>query len=177
MIEAEKFPRRGTGDNTAGFEQDDAGGQEQGLAQIVGDKDDGFAESAGKGPEFLLKFGAGDGIERTERFVHQQDRRIGGEGAGNADPLALASGELARATFGVFARIKTHQPEHFLDSGCRARRVPVFQTGYEGHILCNGEMGEQAGVLDDVTNAPTKANGIPLGSDAILHEDFPFRWK
>jgi len=91
VVKVKKFLRRGAGNNAAGFEQDNAGGKEQRFAQIVSDEDDSFAEAAGEGAEFALELGAGDGIKRAEGLVHEQDGRIGGEGAGDADALTLAA--------------------------------------------------------------------------------------
>ena len=41
--------------------------------------------------ELLLQLPARDRIERAERFVHQQHRRIGGERARHADALTLTA--------------------------------------------------------------------------------------
>ena len=40
------------------------------------------------------------GIERRERLVHQQDVGVGGEGAGEADALLHAAGQLVRIFVG-----------------------------------------------------------------------------
>ena len=82
---------RAEGDEAAGFEQSDARGQEQGFTDIVSDEHDGFAETAGEGAEFALQLGAGDGVKRAEGLVHEEDGRVGGKGAGDADALALAA--------------------------------------------------------------------------------------
>jgi hypothetical protein len=174
MIEAKKFLRRSAGNDAAGFEKDDAGSEEQGFAQIVGDEDDGLAEATGKRAEFALKFGAGDGVERAEGLVHEKDRWIGGEGAGNADTLALASGELARSALGIFARIEADKLEHFFDAGVGARSIPFFKGGDEGDVFCHAEMGEKAGILDDITDPATEADGVPVYGGAILDKDLPF---
>ena len=50
--------------------------------------------------QFVLQLGADQRVERRERLVHQQDRRFGGKGAGKADALLHAAGELV----GVFLR-------------------------------------------------------------------------
>jgi hypothetical protein len=71
MVEAKKLLRRGAGDNATGLEQDYARSEQECFAQIVGDEYDGFAQTADEGAEFTLKFGAGNGIERAERLVHQ----------------------------------------------------------------------------------------------------------
>src|SRR5216684_1933628 len=81
MIDAGKFLGRGVSDDSAIFEKNDARGEDERFAKVVGDKDDGFAETAGEGAEFALKLGAGDGIESAERLVHEENGRIGGKGA------------------------------------------------------------------------------------------------
>ena len=136
------------------------------------DEDDGLAEAAREGAEFTLKLGAGDGVEGAEGFVHQENWRIGGEGAGDADALALAAGKFARATLRVFAWIEADELEHFFDAGGDARGGPAFQRRDEGDVFRHGEMGEEAGVLNDVPDAAAEADGVPLRSGAVLNENF-----
>ena len=44
--------------------------------------------------ELVLQALAVDRVDRAERLVHEHQRRVGGERAGDADALALAAGEL-----------------------------------------------------------------------------------
>src|SRR6267143_1301891 len=104
MIDAGKFLRRGVSDDSAIFEKNDARGEKERFAKVVGDKDDGFAETAGEGAEFALKLGAGDGIESAERLVHEENGRIGGKGASDADALTLAAGEFVRTAIDKFQK-------------------------------------------------------------------------
>src|SRR5712692_1134166 len=177
MIKAQEFLWRSSGDDAAGFEQDDAGSEEQRFAQIVSDEHDGLAEAAGEGAEFALELRAGDGIERAEGLVHQKKGGISSEGAGNADALALAAGKFAGAAAGKFRWIKSNQGQELPDAHGGAAAVPLLKRGEEADVFGNGEMGEEAGVLDDVPDAAAKANGVPNGGRAILDEDFPFRGK
>ena len=173
MVEAKELLWRSAGNDAASFEQDDARSEKQRFAEVVGDEDDGLAQAAGEIAEFTLELGAGDRVERAEGLVHQQNGRIGRKGAGNADALTLAAGEFARAAMGEFTGIETDKLEHFLDAGGGAGGVPVFQSGDEGDIFCDGEMGEEAGVLNDITHAAAEAYGVPGGGRAALDEDFP----
>ena len=66
----------------------------------MGDEDDGFFHGALQGDEFVLQFGADERVERGKRLVHEQDIGVGDEGAGEADALLHAAGEL----LGVFFR-------------------------------------------------------------------------
>ena len=70
----------------------------------MGDKDDGFSEALLQVEEFTLQFGASDGIEGAERFVHEEDGRIGRQRARYAHSLALATGKfagIARGDLGI----------------------------------------------------------------------------
>ena len=108
VVKAEKILRRGEGDQVSRVEKAYARAQEEGFANVVGDEDNGFGETAGKGAEFTLKFGAGDGIECAEGLVHKKNGRVGGECARDADPLALAARKFARVTSGKFEGIETY---------------------------------------------------------------------
>jgi hypothetical protein len=177
MVEAEKILRRSGGNNAASLQQDDAGSEEKRFAKIVSDKDDGFAKAAGEGAKFALKFGAGDGIECAEGLVHQQDGGIGGEGASDADALALAAGKFARAAMGELARVEANEMEHFINASRDAGGLPSFQSGNEGNVLRDGEMREEACILDDVTNAAAEVDGIPFSRGTPLDEDLALRGK
>ena len=58
----------------------------------MGHEDYRFSQALLQGQEFALQFGASDGVERAERFVHEEKLRIGGQGAGYTDSLPLAAG-------------------------------------------------------------------------------------
>src|SRR5260370_690566 len=174
-MEAKKFLWRGAGDGAAGFEQDDARSKEQGFAKIVGYEDDRLAEAAGQGAEFALELGTSDGIERAEGLVHKQNGGISRESAGHADALALASGEFARAAAAKFRRIKSDERQELSDANGSAAAVPFFERRNEADVFRNREMGEEAGVLNDITDATAEADGVPRGGRAILNKDFPFR--
>ena len=65
-----------------------------GLVQIVRDEDDGAALDLLKAQQLRLHFGADDGIERGEGFVHQQNRRIGRKRARQTHALLHAARKL-----------------------------------------------------------------------------------
>lgn len=95
MIEFKKIPRRGEGNEAARFEERDARTEKESLADVMSNEDDGFIQAAGEGAEFALKLCTGDGIEGAEWLIHEENGRVGSEGARDADTLALAPGELA----------------------------------------------------------------------------------
>ncbi len=171
MIDAGKFLRRGVSDDSPIFEKNDARGEEERFAKIVGDKDDGLAETAREGAEFALKLGAGDGIESTKGLVHQENGRVGGEGASDADALTLAAGEFVRSAMAVLCRFKTDKQKKFADTGGCARGIPFFEGGDERDVLGNGEMGEKTCVLNYIADAPAQTDGIPIGRGAATDDD------
>ena len=70
----------------------------------MGDEDDGLADLGLEAEELVLQALAGDRVDGAERLVHEHQRRVGGQGAGHADALALAAGELAGVALAHVAR-------------------------------------------------------------------------
>ena len=141
----------------------------------MSDEDDGLSEAASEGAELALKLGARNGIERAKGLVHQENWRIRGESAGHPDTLALAAREFSWTAMSEFGRVEADELEHFFDSGGHARCIPIFEAGNEGNVLGDREMGEEAGLLDDVTNAAAEPNRVPVGCGAVLDEDIALR--
>ena len=54
---------------------------------------------------------ARDRIERTERFVHQENRRIDRQRARQADALSLSAGQFVRPPGGVVVGRQAHELE------------------------------------------------------------------
>ena len=86
-----KLIRRLYGGQSASFHQRDTRAEKECLAQIVGHEYDGLPQAILESEKFSLQFNAGDGVERAERLVHQENWRIGGKSAGDAHPLPLTS--------------------------------------------------------------------------------------
>ena len=177
MIEQEKFLRRANGDDAARFEQSDARREKERFAEVVSDEEDGLAKTAREGAEFTLQFGAGDGVQCTKRFVHKKDWRVSSEGARNADALALAAGKLTRAARGEFGRVEADEAQQLFDASGDARGVPVFEGRNKADIFGDREMREKSGLLNDVADAATQADGVPGGSGATLHKHLACRGK
>ena len=74
-------------DERAVAQDGDAVAQPERLVEVVGDEHDGLVQLLLQPQQDLLHVGADQRIERGERLVHQQDFRVGGQRAGQADPL------------------------------------------------------------------------------------------
>ena len=66
------------------------------LADVVGDEDDGLATELPQLEQVGLQDGAGLRVERAERLVHQDHRRIVGERADQRGALPHAARQLVR---------------------------------------------------------------------------------
>src|SRR5207245_784706 len=103
-------PTNGTGTRPIAREQLPTVGQADAIAErkrfahVVRDDDHSLMKARLNPAELGVQLGPGQRIERTERLVHQEKRRIHGERAGDADALPLAARQLARpfvrVTFG-----------------------------------------------------------------------------
>ena len=144
------------GDYGSSVEEDDAVGEVEGFVEVVGDEEGGFAEAGEEVAEGGLEFGAGDGVECAEGLVEEEDGGVRGEGAGEADALALTAGELPRVAGGEFGG----------DRGRRGSRLSETRAGlgvfgeFEGEtgVAGDGHVGEEAGLLDDVAGGAAEAD-------------------
>src|SRR5437879_6407224 len=66
------------------------------LGDVVGDEDDGLAPELPQLEQVGLQLGAGLRVDRGERLVHQDHRRIVGEGSDQRGALAHPAGKLVR---------------------------------------------------------------------------------
>src|SRR5262249_36910107 len=102
------------GDNLRGTASHDehAIGKQHGLADAVGHEQHGFTIALPELEQHDVHVVAGDGVERAERLVHEQDARIGNERARERYPLAHAAGELPRALVDCIVEMHEAQQLH-----------------------------------------------------------------
>ena len=72
---------------------------------------------------------AGHLIERAERLVHEQDRRVDGQRAGDRDALLHATGELPRVVAGEVGQLDEAQVVLGARSVRSAFGVPLISSG------------------------------------------------
>ncbi len=157
-----EFSGRAEKGETAFVEQRDARGELHGFLHVVSDEDGGFAQLGAQTEEFALQIEAGDGVESAEGFVEEENVRVGGEGAGDADALALSAGEFAGKTMRECFGGKIDGIEEGEDARGDFFGRPVFQSGNEGHIALDGEVREQAAFLNDVADGAPETDGVPV---------------
>src|SRR5947209_13204131 len=94
MLRAPELVRRPEEHDLALLQQPDRTAEQQPLAHVVRHEDDRLAETPLQREELALQLDARDGIERPERLIEQEERRIGGQRPRDADPLDRKSTRL-----------------------------------------------------------------------------------
>ncbi len=132
------------------------------LVDVVGDEHDGFAEFALQPQDLGLQILAHHRVHRGERFVHQKDRRVGGQRPGHADALLLTARQLGRVAVSQLGV----EPDafHHLQRGL-ARASPGFAAQHRDgrHVVDHPKVWHQAGALDHVTDPQPQLDRIDLG--------------
>ena len=120
-------------------------------------------------PEFGLHVQAGPGIQRRQRLVQQQQRRLPGQRARQRYPLRLPAGQLVR-----LAAREAGQPEPVQPvPGSRPGRLFAQAAGTRGerHVLGHIQVREQPVVLEHKTDRP--ARGLDKGPLRRVVHDLP----
>ena len=126
--------------------------------------------------QLVLQALAGDRVDRAERLVHQQHRRVGGERPGDADALLLATGELAGVAVAVLRRVEADQVEQLVDALGDPLLVPLEQLGDHRDVGADREVREQPGALDDVADVAAQLVGVAVGDVVVADEDAARWW-
>ena len=120
--------------------------------------------------QLVLETLANDRVDRTEGLVHEHQRRIGCQCAGNADPLALTAGKLRRKPVAVLRNVEPHERNELIDALRDARAVPAEQARHRRNVVPDRHVGQQPDLLDDVADAAPKRDRI-LGHDVATADE------
>ncbi len=129
----------------------DAVGQAEGLVEIMGHQHGGLGEAALEVQELAVELEAGQGVESAEGLVEEDQGGIGGEGAGEGDALALASGELGGVSVPL-RRGEADQLQHLARPLPATVAVPAEETGDELDVALHAPVRDQAAVLRHVAD-------------------------
>ena len=118
-----------------------------------------FAELGLEPQELVLQPDPHHRVDRAERLVHQQHRRVRGQRPGHADPLLLAAGELVRVAVAVRRRVEADQVEQLVGPlpGDRLRLAVEQRHGH--HVGDDLLVREQPDLLDDVADPAAQLTG------------------
>ena len=161
-------------DHMAVLQDADAVGQLDGLIHVVSDENNGLVEPELEPVHLVLELGAGHGVQGGEGLIHEDDLRVGGKGAGYADALPLASGELGGVLAAVLVRLQVDQLQQLGDP------VVDFFLGVPGHthgqsdVVLHRHMGEQAALLDDIAHQAGKLGHLDPVDGGAIDENLAF---
>ncbi|MNP30884.1 hypothetical protein D3C76_1239810 [compost metagenome] len=150
---AEDFPHRTLFDDAPVFQHHDAITDLADHRHFMGDQNDRQAQALidlAQQAEDRLR---GLRVECRSGFVAQQNRRVVNQGAGDADALFLAAGQLRRVS--LVLGLQAHQFQQFTNL------LLALFLGYAGDfqrqldVLPNRLGGHQVEVLEDHADAPT----------------------
>ncbi len=120
--------------------------QVHGLGDRVGHEHDGGRGLAADPEQLGLHVLARHLVERAERLVHQQQRRVRGQGSGDRDALLHAARELPRVVLGELGQLD--QLEHLERARAAPGLVPALQLERQLDVLDDGPPVEQPGLLE-----------------------------
>ena len=133
-------------------------GERQRLLLVMRDVDEGAADAAVQRLQLVLQFGPQLLVERRERLVQQQQRRVEDQGAGQRHALLLAARKLRRPAFGEGGKL--HQVERRAHLRVAVGAGQAADPQREGDVLRHRHVREQRIALEDHAEvAPLRRQG------------------
>ncbi len=136
----------------------------------VRDHDDGAAV-VGEPAQHVHHGAVHAGVETGGRLVQEEQRRLGQQFHGDADPFALAAGESVHGLSGAF--FEPQFPDHLLHPGLPFGVLRVLgeaQFGGVGEGGAHGELGVQDVVLRDQADAPPQFGVVAVQVTAVVQD-------
>lgn len=134
--------------------------QQDRLLDAVGHENDGAPLLLPQVEQLVLHDGACLHVKRRERLIHQQERGVVGEGAGEVRPLAHPTGELAWEGIGEALEADRAQLDHGPFPPFATRDSSQLQS--EGDVVDGAQPGKQRIFLKDHVH-PVVLDRGPLG--------------
>src|SRR6267143_2654781 len=109
-------------------------------------------------------------IQVSRGLIREKNSRVVDEGPGNRHPLLLA----ARQLVGIFAFLsfEPDDAQHFLDLRLEVAQHALRHTQREGHVLEDGQVGQQLEILEDHADLPPQVRQVaPLEEAQVLPLD------
>lgn len=144
-------------------ERDDAIGEQQRFIHVVGHHHYGLALVSPERFDLILQARAGEGVERAQRLIEQQDLRLHGQGARHGNSLSHAARELRRP---AICRVrKPYELDVFRDllATLLLRPLRVYGIHGERDVSLHREPGHQRIALEhDAAVMARGGNALPL---------------
>ena len=136
----------------------------------MGDEEDGLADLRLQAQELVLQALATDRVDRAEGLVHQHHQRVRGKGTGDADPLLLAARELRRVALAELG-VETDQLDQLGGPRPRPLLLPAEQLRHGADVLGDRAVGEEADLLDHVTDLAPQLGGVAAAYRLAANQD------
>src|ERR1019366_4165724 len=153
------------------LQQRDPGAEQERFADVVGDEKRGLAEGSLHPREALLHLKPRHRVERRERFIQQQQRRIRRQRARDTNPLLFAAGELSGTAPSVSRRRQSHDVKQLYRASSYSFLRPAFQLRNDAHVFSHGRVREKPALLDHVSHTPPQTNRVPV-FDGLAFEPY-----
>ena len=124
----------------------DAIGQRQCLVLIVGDVDGGAIELAVDAPNLRPRLDAQLGVEIGQRLVHEDQRRLDDDGAGDGHALLLSAGKLSGQLMLLAGEL--HELERMRHARRAVRRGDAAHPQAEADVLGHAHVRKQGVILE-----------------------------
>ncbi len=119
-----------------------------------------FLQRALHAQELVLDHLAIHRIERAERLVHQQHRRIGGERARDTDALRLAARQFVRVAVEELRRLERQHREELLGAAATPVGAPAEEARHDADVLGDRHVRKEADLLDHVADRASQLDRI-----------------
>ena len=121
--------------------------QADGFVKIVGNEKRCFVHHGGELKKLILQLTPNQGVQSAERFVHQQNIGVGGQGPGQAHTLLHTTGEFIRITMAPACQLHGFQCPVCNSVALIAVNLAKFKS--ESYILADIAMRQQSHILKD----------------------------
>ena len=144
------------------------------LVDVVRDEDDRLANLLLEAEELVLQTCSHNGVDRSERLVHQHQRRVGRERAREADALALTTGKLRGETLRI-GRIEPDELEQLGGARPDPRAGPAEQLRHRADVRLHRHVWEEADLLDDVADRAAQLGDVVVADLPAVDPDVTAR--
>ncbi len=145
------------------------------LLDVVRDEQHRLAHLLLQLQELVLQVLAHHRVDRAERLVHQQHRRVRRQRPRHAHPLPLPAGELVRVAVAVAGGVQADQVEQFGRPRLPLRARPAQQGRHGRGVLQHRLVREEAHLLDDVADPAPQPHRFDVRDVLAVQQDPPGR--
>ncbi len=130
----------------------------QGFGLIMGDHQRGNADFVLNAADLELHLFAQVGVQVGQRLVEQQHWRLDYQCAGQCDPLALTTGQLARVALGMLT--EAHQLQHPFDTRVQLGGRHLAHPQAKCNVVGHGHVRKQRIALKHYAEASAARFGV-----------------